>query len=287
MILLRLLCLLCLLAAVPESAWAADAKDTVAARPRKPDDLDLIDLGKVVEVTRSDAIKLENGKVYRLAHIRVPAFYEAQATEALRAIVMGRTVGIYADKKEKDPEKDRYGNRYVNVLRDDARWVQADLVAQGLSWASSTERNRILVPSLYPLEAAAQRMKLGFWANPEFMPQPTAKMQKFLNTYQMHRCEIGRVISYWERVVFICGMDLSKPVTMIFSIPAEKKKYFVNRYAERGYFEGWRSGAVIVRGWVEKDVTFVPSTMIANIIVTHPEQLDFINPETNESTMKR
>lgn len=96
----------------------------------------------------------------RLAEIDTPESdqpYGQQATDALSALVAGKTIKI------EQTDKDRYGriiaNLYVNGV-----WVNQELVRDGHAWVY---RQYSRSPELYKLESKAKSTQIGLWSLPE------------------------------------------------------------------------------------------------------------------------
>lgn len=270
---------LALFAALPLDApalAAATPQKKVQTLPQAPDDLDLVNVGKVTEIKRSDLITLSNGKTYRLDQIRVPLKYEAAAVSHLKNSILGRVIGIYVVKDAKEGVNDRYGNPYAHVMRDDGVWVQADMVARGLAWAYSTETNRTLILPLYKYETSARLMKAGFWRDPEFAIKNKSNIDRYFNSYQIYQGYIGAYKTGEEdSSIHICDADSAQTPALSFSISADRLDKFTSTSSS------WIGALVRVRGWVEKDHMGRPY-----IEVTHPEQIAFIDPSTGEPTTK-
>jgi hypothetical protein len=266
---------------VVDSAFAEGSKkEAPVGNPKTPDDLDLIDVGTVKEIKQFDIVTLDNGKTYHLDEIRVPVLYGVHAINYLKAAALGRKVGIYAIKSSKTSATDRYGYLYGHLMRDDGTWIQADMVARGLAWAFSTETNHSLVIPLYKYEAVARAEKLGFWKDPEYDIKTKANIAKYMNSYQIFQGVLTLGGGGADRYVFGCDSGWSTPPSFTFGIRYEKSMFFRRGSASPGdVFRTWTGAVVRVRGWVEKDADGHPS-----IEVTHPQQMEFINPETGEPT---
>ena len=176
-----------------------DEKDQVAsledasAEKTFPTDLNLVDVGTIKEIRKSDMVILDNRRAYRLSNVRVPLHVEFDAMEYLRKQLMDRKVGIYTEKGSAEAEKDRYGNVYAHVLREDGEWLQAGMVSTGLSWAFSTENTRALAPTLLKYEKMAHNAKLGFWAREDYDIKKKYNIDQFANSYQIFEGRVGPV----------------------------------------------------------------------------------------------
>jgi hypothetical protein len=240
----------------------------VAVLPTSPEDIDLVDVGVVTEIKKSDLITLGNGRSYRLSQVRVPPPYEGEAIDYLKSSILNKKVGVYTLKSGTD-DIDRYGNTYVHLMKEDGAWVQADLIARGLSWAYSSETDYVLVRPLYKYEAAARSMKAGFWKDPAYTIKNKDNIGKFTGSYQLYEGVISRVDSKSDGYTLLCDLSVSPGPLAVFIKLGNMKNF-----AEHGksLLEGkWTDGAVRLRGWVEK------GEVQPTIEVSHPEQVEFID----------
>ena len=123
------------------SAKPSQAATPAAPQPviTSPDQLDLIDVSVVTKVLKPDLIRLQNKKTYRLDEIRVPPVYSQVAMAYLTKTLVGKKVGIYADKYNKLALNDSYGNGIGSVVLEDATWVQNDMVSRGIAWPTARQ----------------------------------------------------------------------------------------------------------------------------------------------------
>lgn len=274
------------LAFTPVSALAGkpDPERVVKTLPKTPQDLDLVDVGTVTNVLNEEQIELDSGKVYSLDQVRIPLPYNGLAVNYLKRDLLNRTVGIYVDKNEAHPRKDRDGNLYAHILRDDGVWIQAVMVGKGLAWAYSTPNSRKLIIPLYTYEAKARKAFEGFWADNEYRVKKKAEVVDYLNSYQLYECHITHVTSTEENLIFLCNAALvKKKVVWPFSFSLSFKN--LDRFTVHSGSDlrnKWRGAIALVHGWVKKDTSL--SDALPNIEITHPEQIEFIDPDTGEST---
>lgn len=271
-----------LLLTAPWQGHGARADDKAPPKEIKtPEDLDLVAVGKVKEIKKSDLIVLDNDVTYRLDQIRVPVAYEAVAVDYLKKAILNQQVGIFADKGNKSSLVDRYGNPVGHVLRDDGVWTQADMVTRGLAWATSTLTNHELVLPLYKYETAARKIGYGFWKDPAYGIKTYQNIDKYLNTFQIYQGLITSQNLVNDKYVFTCDGNRVSKGAFSFSIRLDQLPPFMPPGATlSSMHNAWRGATVRLRGWVEKDPS--SSNALPNIDVTHPEQMEFINPRTGE-----
>lgn len=242
------------------------AMDAAAAKKRErqgyvpvqtvPDDLDLLDVGTVKEILKSDLIKLEDDKVYRLDNIRVPVYYNQAALDYLQGSILGKRVGVFANRKKAEGRTDRLGNTIGHVVTEGGVWIQAEMVGKGLAWAYSTETNRDLIKPLYGYEDQARATKAGFWVDPEYAIKDKESIKNYYNTFQIV-----------EDVVYDVGDDkefyyinFDKDFKSDFTATVDQKV----RDMPSNMFN-LRRHRIRIRGWIEKQNGPL-------IEITHPEQ---------------
>lgn len=229
-------------------------------------DFDLIDAGEVVEVQKADLIKLKNGKYYSLDNVRVPLQMNTDATAYLKATLIGKPVGIYSRNNKPAGQTDRYGTKLVQVELEDGRWLQGEMVSEGLAWANSTITSRDLTSVLYKHERYARLNKKGLWANPLYgVSKDAASLEGKQNSFQIYE---GVVKSERDdkqnNRFFHFGQDRKSDFTIL--VKAETLDML--------RLDGFDIKSIIgkrvrIRGWLQ--VTDGPL-----IELTHPEQLEFI-----------
>lgn len=124
-------------------------------------------MGKVVAVSDGDIIKImvSGGPVkVRLAEIDCPGRTQAYgkiAKEFTTDMVFGKVVAVRVK------EVDRFGTTVGEVILDDGRSLNRELVGVGLAW---WDRNHSEDTSLWILEKKAREQKLGLWRDSDPVP---------------------------------------------------------------------------------------------------------------------
>ncbi len=257
----------CLLLSLALPAWG---KDTYTPIQTTPDDLTLLDVGTVTEIIKSDLIKLDNQKIYRLDNIRIPVHYDAHALDYLDENVLNKRVGIFSSRRTVQGRRDRLGNTVVHAVLDDGTWIQADLVKRGLSWAYSTETNRDLAQPLYKLENSARLAKLGFWADPAYAVRDKTTVQGKQNSFQVVEDTVLNIGSNSGRYFLNFDASYKTDFTIEASGDLLNDKFIVDGKLIPP--DRWRGLRVRIHGWVENK----NGPMIE---LTHPEQIEIIAPQ--------
>jgi len=209
-----------------------------------------VETGIVREVLKADMILLENSKRYRLDGIRVPADYTAPAMERLVPALTGKNVKIYgALDSEKEIQVDRYGVPLAQIVREeDGRWIQADLVENGLAWASLPAADSKKFEMLRTIEQEARDARQGFWAHPDYGIKTPENIGDYMNSYQIVE---GKVLfaTLKKSMAFInFGRDWKTDFTLELSDRGLWSFVGANQSAD---MSDWRGKRVRVRGWVE------------------------------------
>lgn len=230
-----------------------------------PEDLELVAVGTVKEMRKSDQIVLNNGKVYALDNIRVPVHYEQDAKDYLTKSLTGKQVGIFINKYLKNNHNDAVGNLLVHVMTEQAVWVQADLIRKGLAWAFSSPTSRDLVVPLYAYEEAARKNKAGLWRSPEDGIKFDATIEGTEGSFQIYEGIIQAVRPGTGYSYINFGKDPTTDFTLL--IKSSDMGLFPKKFEK----DLVRS-RIRVRGWVEENSG--PS-----MYLTHPEQMQILGKD--------
>lgn len=240
-----------------------------------PTDMELVDVGVVKDVLKSNSIQMQNGSVFILDGIRTPVIYEAMARDYVTELVKGKTVGLYVNKTMwTENLADEHGNEIVHVVIDDGTWVQQKIISKGLAWVDSTPKHRDLIATLYKYEIQARAAKLGFWSNPAYKVRNSDNMTGTVGTFQIFegRPTVYRGDFVWDLFGFYATSDARKR-TMTISLKREDYGLFPSFNPDkraRGFIGADLSNSRMrVRGWVETMPNGTPL-----IRLTHPEQLE-------------
>jgi len=244
-----------------------------------PSDMQLIAVGTVKEVVKSTMFKLEDGKVFSLINVRIPIIFDSQALAYLRKTYVGQKVGVYQHDFPGVGLTDKQGNLAGHIVTEDNRWVQGDLVLQGLAWADSTPKNRDLVVKLYQFEELARTNKSGFWSTSNFAIRNAKKLDDQISSFQVVEDVVKAVRMKGNDVYFGFGDNPSTDFTILMT---QNISGSFRRPSGHALLTGdWQGQRVRVRGWVES----LSGPMIR---VTHPEQVEFIglDPQLNRPKPK-
>ncbi len=246
-----------------------------------PNDPILIDTGKVIKILKSTVIELENNKAYALDNIRIPIYYQQDAKEALKKLLLNKKVSVYTypeDSKYKDLDesknkkkgiKNRQGLQRTHVIREEGNvWVQDFLISNGLSWAFSTIDSQKSMPTLKKLEYVARKNDMGFWGAHLYRVKNPREIKDYINSYQIVEGYVLNVTKRRKSIYINFGNNWRTDFTIVFR--KDSQKPFIKKY-KKFDLANLKNLRVKIRGWIEES----NGPMIE---LTHPEQMDIMTP---------
>jgi endonuclease YncB( thermonuclease family) len=167
---------------------------TGAAAERGATGCDDLESGPTRTVTRivdGETVALDDGTELRLIGALAPRAIdadaeagtwpaEAAATEALRALVLGKSIEL----RFSGERTDRYGRPQAQAFLiegDGRRWVQGVLLQQGLARAYALAGGHKCSAELLAAERAAREARLGLWAHAAYQVRPADKPSELLH----------------------------------------------------------------------------------------------------------
>jgi micrococcal nuclease len=261
------LMLLLLTLAMPVRAADEDVTSTT------PQELVIIDRGRVDEILRSDMIMLDDNRRYRLDNIRVPPYEDPPAREELEHTFLNTNVIVYTYHNVEDDDE-KHTVPLAHIVTEKGVWMQQDLISKGLAWAYSTESSQQTVGILKQAEEKARVQHKGFWGNPAYAIKSPESVKDYVNSYQIVE---GRILSVVVKansgiVFFNFGKDWRHDFTVQF-----RANHFLTFMEDPTTGERtnagvarWRGKLVRVRGWVTKEETG------PTMVLTHKEQIDIL-----------
>lgn len=124
-------------------------------------------------VIDGDTFVAKNGEHVRLLGINTPEIAHdrepgqpggQEAKKRLTALIGGQVVQLFTDKERRD----NYGRLLAQVYHRDGRWINAELVREGLAHVYTFPPNFRWTAELLQAEAEARRKRLGIWATSRF-----------------------------------------------------------------------------------------------------------------------
>jgi micrococcal nuclease len=156
----------------------------------------------VASVTPGGLLELADGRIVRLAGIRLPdddraPDFARQGREALAAIE-SREVQL----DEVSLTRDRYGRLVAQVQRQDGLWLQGALLERGLAQVQTRPGEVTRAAAMLAREQAARDGGLGLWAQVAFAPRPADRVARLVGSFQIVAGRVVRVAPT-ERFVYL------------------------------------------------------------------------------------
>ena len=244
--------------------------------------------GVVTHITDGDTVRLDNGLTVRLLDINTPELphegragqpLAMEAKNALKAMVLGKSVAVQLGARVYDPYDRVLGHVFLNEKTN--RWVNGGMVASGLAHVYTFPDNRVYGPELLQLEDKARSAGYGIWALPRWQTRnaSTCCAESDVGTFVVVEGVVQQVARVGERTYLNFGPDWRTD----FSVAIDKKneKFFKPKKEKADKkskdkikkqpfnFNTYAGKHVRVRGIAVP----VNGTMVK---VTHPEQLQIV-----------
>lgn len=171
----------------------------------------------VAQVPSGNLLELDDGRLVRLAGIRLPAEggrarqgLAAQAQAALAGLAEGRVVRL-------EPAAlagDRHGRLVAQLWRDDGLWLQGALLEQGLVQVQTRPGEVTLAAEMMAREQAARSAGTGVWAHGLFGPRPAHQVAPLVGSFQIVRGRVVRVAPTERYIYLNFGADWRRDFTL-------------------------------------------------------------------------
>jgi len=201
----------------------------------------------VAHVSSGNLLELEDGRLVRLAGIRLPADDEraAQGAAAARTALAGLIEGRAVRLEPADPAADRHGRLVAQLWRDDGLWLQGALLEQGLVQVQTRPGEVALAVEMVARETAARRSGTGVWAHGVFGPRPAHRVAPLVGSFQIVRGRVVRVAPTEHYIYLNFGADWRNDFTLRVARSSERS------FGEAGIeLEQLAGREVEVRGYV-------------------------------------
>ena len=250
--------LFALAAPIPlDSAVPTRAPDREPPPAEAPEEADLGTV-TVASVDDDGMIALADGRTLHLAEIDV---LHGRAGRNARAAIMDLAKAGAFTLKGDGPVEDRYGRITVQAYAADGRWVQEDLLWQGLARVATTPDYRALAHELLAIERAARTHRVGLWTNPDYALRTPDQAARLVDTWQVVEGVVTAVHPTHDAVYLEFGDDRARDLAVRIPNWAVKELEF-----DPGALAGHK---LRVRGWIGKSLGPV-------IAINHPEQIETI-----------
>lgn len=237
-------------------------------RAAEPTDLRRGPTVHVATVGYAASFDLDDGGRVRLLGIRAPkpdtpAFAReaeplgAEARAFVEDFVRGHALTLYFDANPRD----RYGRILAHAVRDDGRWLQRELLENGLARVYTLPDNRALIPELLAAEARGRDAGRGLWGLPDFAirtpetvsPGGFAIVEGTVLAQSRGRGPVYLNFGKTWKTDFTARIE-----------PADRPRFEI-----RGEIPDYAGKRIRVRGWVfERDGPMID--------LSHPEQIEIL-----------
>jgi endonuclease YncB( thermonuclease family) len=164
----------------------------------------------VSRVLDGETVVLDDGRELRLTGVLAPRAMDADAepgtwpmesaaSEALRALMLGKSIELRPAPERTDQRTDRYGRLQAQAFLIDGgerRWVQGALLQQGLARAYVLAGDSPCSESLLAAELSARDARRGLWSEAAYQVRSAdnpADLMRFRATFQIVEGRIVRV----------------------------------------------------------------------------------------------
>jgi micrococcal nuclease len=158
----------------------------------------------VTRILDGETVVLDDGRELRLIGALAPRALdadaeagawpaEAAAAEALRALVLGKSIELRFGGERTD----RYGRLQAHAFLiegDGRRWVQGLLLQQGTARAYALAGGRSCGPDLLAAERPAREARLGLWAEAAYQVRAADKPAELLRYRATFQVVEGRIV---------------------------------------------------------------------------------------------
>jgi endonuclease YncB( thermonuclease family) len=167
----------------------------------------------VVRIIDGETVSLDDGSELRLIGALVPRIMdvdaepgawpmEAAATEALRALVLGKSIEL----RFGPVRADRYGRLQAHAFLiegDGRRWIQGTLLQEGHARAYALAADRTCAEDLLAAERSAREARRALWAQAAYQVRSAdnpADLMRYRATFQIVEGAIVRVAQLRETI---------------------------------------------------------------------------------------
>jgi micrococcal nuclease len=221
----------------------------------------------VAEALAGDLLRLADGRVVRLAGIRVPAdgdpaasLWAERAHAELRRLVDGQEVRLAIA----EVAHDRYGRLVAQIERRDGLWIQGALLEAGLAQVQTRPGEAARAEAMLEIERGARTAGRGLWAEPEFALRKESATVGEAGQFRIVQGEVVRVAPTDRFVYLNFGADWRSDFTV--RIGKDLARRLAGSGLEVDRFGGRR---VEIRG-------FVLEAGGPLIELSHPEQMQLL-----------
>lgn len=235
--------------------------------------------GIVETVQTGDKVTLQSGEVIVLADIKAPEYWPKDAPynswpygraskQALADLVRGKPITLLCDRKPTTA----FREKRAHILLADGSWLQSLLVSTGNAFFFPTERQAGITAFLSNAEKDAREGRLGMWRSGRFSVVSATSDELKTGWFQWVRGTVISAKTIGKTSYLNFGEDWRSDFTIQF--PARIARELSKRGIDVETLYGRRIEA---RGWVEWSGG-------PKIILSHPDQMEVVDDELQQST---
>jgi len=228
--------------------------------------------GRAVEIVDGDTLLLEDGREVRLVGIQAPKLplsrpnfrkwpLADEARDALSALALGRTLTLsYGGQRT-----DRYRRLLAHLHDADGKWIQGEMLRQGMARVYSFADNRALVAEMLALEGEARAARRGIWRHPFYYIRDAMELSGDVGGFHVVEGTVRAVATVRRWTYLNFSDDWRTDFTV--SIGSAARRLFLDAGFDLATLEGRR---IRVRGWID-------SRNGPMIEASHPEQIEALD----------
>ena len=244
---------------------------SLAAAPSLPPGFEPGERVTVKSVRDGDTVVVEGGREIRLIGIQAPKRplgrsadlpwpLADQARAALERLALGRQVTVHFDGRRGD----RHGLILAHLVDGHGRWLQAEMLAQGLARVYTFPDNRRAAAEMLAIEDKARRTRLGIWRDPHYRVVSSDQARRFVDSFQLVEGRVVQVQTISRKVFLNFGSDWRTDFTI--EVPPAIRRDLARRGIDTA---GLKDVKLRVRGWIK----LYNGPLIE---LTHPEQIEVL-----------
>lgn len=230
---------------------------------------------RVVSVIDGDTVALESGREVRLVGIQAPKLplgrrgfrpwpLAKTAKAALERLAKGRRVRLHYGGRRTDRHRRRLAH-----LQDleTGRWVQGQLLADGMARVYTFRDNRAAASEMLALERRARTTRRGIWALRHYRSRTPEEVRRDIGSFQVVEGPIVDVAVRRGKIFVNFGADWRTDFTVV--LRGRNRRLFARAGLDP---TAWKGRRIRVRGWVS-------SYNGPMVEATHPEQIELLGPK--------
>ncbi len=236
--------------------------------PRTPEP---VAAGTVRDIVDGDTVVLQSGVEIRLVGIQAPKLplgragfrtwpLAEEAKDTLARLVRGQQVALkYGGRKV-----DRHGRLLAHLFTPDGKWVQGDMLRQGMARVYTFADNRSRAADLLAEERSARAAGRGIWRLDYYRILDPESAARHIGTFQLVEGTVINVAVVRGRAYLNFGADWRKDFTVTMS-----GKAIGRHWPDEASVLAYEGRRVRVRGWLS-------ARNGPQIEATHPEQIEVL-----------